>query len=189
MLWLPEYANTWLIACECSGRIRDAMLARGIRAISCDIKPTRAPGPHLQCDVREILHWPWPGMIAHPVCRYLANSGSKWLYVGGQKANGMDFARWELMRQGAEFYKLFADAEHIPLRAIENPIMHEHAAALVGHRATQFVHPWWFGSPFQKATGFKLYGLEELPCELAQGVVRGRRHPDRTSRVEDGAER
>ncbi len=160
MIWLPEYADTWLIACERSGRIRDAMLAQGHKAISCDTKPTRSPGPHLQCDVREILHWPWPGMIAHPVCRYLTNAGVRWLIERPE--------RWQLMVEGAEFYKLFSEAHHIPLRAVENPIMHKYAAELIGHRADQFVHPWWFGSPFQKATGFKLYGLPRLPCERAK---------------------
>lgn len=160
----PE--KTWLVACERSGRIRDAMLARGIPAVSCDIMPTRAPrGPHLQCDVRAVLHLPWGGLIAHPVCKFLTNAGSKHLYVNGRRENGMDFARWNDMERAAAFYRLFSEAKHISLRAVENPVMHGHGAALVGHRATQFVHPYNFGSPFQKATGFKLYGLPELPIE------------------------
>lgn len=168
MLWLPEYAHTWVIMCERSGRIRDALIARGIRAISCDIKPTRRPGPHLQCDAREIIGWPWPAMVAHPVCKFLTNAGARHLYVDGQKQNGMDFERWNEMTEGAAFYRIFSDAHHIPLRAVENPIMHGHGASLVGHTADQFVHPWWFGSPFQKATGFKLYGLPKLPRERAK---------------------
>lgn len=46
---------TWLIACEYSGRVRDAMLARGIDAISCDLLPTEVDGPHIQGDVTEQL--------------------------------------------------------------------------------------------------------------------------------------
>lgn len=163
--WLPEYARTWVVMCERSGRIRDALLARGIPAISCDMEPTRSPGPHLQCDAREVINWPWPAMIAHPVCKRLTNAGAKHLYIGGQKKNGVDFKMWGDMMDAARFYRVFSDAHHIPFRAVENPIMHCHGAALVGHRATQFVHPWWFGSPFQKATGFKLYGLPKLPKE------------------------
>lgn len=165
MIWQPEYARTWLIACERSGRIRDALLARGIPAISCDIKPSRAPGPHLQCDAREIINWPWPAMIAHPVCKFLTNAGAKHLYAGGRKENGMDFERWNEMTKGAEFYRVFSEAEHIPLRATENPVMHSYGAELVGGTADQFVHPYNFGSPFQKATGFKLHGLPKLPLE------------------------
>lgn len=154
-----------LVACECSGVVRDALLARGHDAISCDLKPTRSPGPHIQGDVLEVLDEPWDMLIAHPVCRRLTNAGVRWLYVDGRKENGIDPERWRAMEEGAAFYNRFRDATHIPKRAIENPIMHEFAAALVGHRADQFVHPWWFGSPFQKATGFKLYNLRKLPRE------------------------
>lgn len=170
MHWQPEYARTWLIACERSGRIRDALLARGIPAISCNIKPSRAFGPHLQCDVQEIIHWPWPGMIAHPVCRFLSNSGAKHLYIGGRRENGMNFERWNKMASAAEFYRMFSEAGHIPVRAIENPVMHSYGAKIVGHTATQFVHPYHFGSPFQKATGFKLYGLPKLPLEYKKAI-------------------
>ena len=76
-----DYERTWLIACERSGRIRDAMLANGIRAISCDTQPSASEGPHLQCDVREILHLPWGGMVAHPPCTRLCNSGVRWLTI------------------------------------------------------------------------------------------------------------
>lgn len=154
-----------LVACERSGVVRDALIARGHQAYSCDLFPSRRPGPHLLGDVRHALAYPWDMLIAHPVCRYLANSGVKWLYKGGRKENGVDPERWELMQEAAQFYLLFTNAHHIPKRAIENPIMHEYAAELVGHRADQFVHPWWFGSPFQKATGFKLYNLPKLPRE------------------------
>lgn len=152
-----------LVACERSGIVRDALIAAGHNAISCDLKPSRRPGPHLQCDVRLVLHRPWDGMIAHPVCRYLTNAGVRWLHSQP--------GRWELMREGAAFFKTLdsgPEIRHIPLRAVENPIMHEYAAAIIGRRADQFVQPWWFGSPFQKATGFHLTGLPALPQEFAR---------------------
>lgn len=159
----------WLVACERSGIVRDALRAAGHEAFSCDLYPTRRPSPyHLQCDVRTVLHYPWDGMVAHPTCKILTNSGARWLYKGGRKENGRDEQRWQELEAAAQFYLLFCNATHIPRRAIENPIMHEYAAAIVGHRADQFVHPWWFGSPFQKATGFKLYGLEALPQEFTK---------------------
>jgi len=34
-----------LIACEYSGAVRDAFIAQGHEAISCDILPTEAAGP------------------------------------------------------------------------------------------------------------------------------------------------
>jgi len=40
-----------LIACEYSGRVRDAFLANGHDAMSCDLLPTEVPGPHYQGSV------------------------------------------------------------------------------------------------------------------------------------------
>jgi hypothetical protein len=160
-----------LVACECSGMIRDALIAHGIRAISCDIKPTRRPGPHYHGPVQDILHLRhWRGLIAHPVCKYLANSGAKHLYrrINGVWSvdHGRDPERWARMEEGARFFNLFRDADHIPRRAIENSIMHSHALRLVGRRADQYVQPWWFGEPYTKAAGWWLYGLPLLKREF-----------------------
>lgn len=157
-----------LVACECSGVIRDALLALGHDAMSCDLKSTRAPGPHYEGDVRDVLYDRWDALIAHPVCKYLTNAGAKHLYkrINGvwAKEHGTDEERWRLMREGAAFYKLFNDADHIPLRAIENPIMHGHAMREIGITKDdiQYVQPWMFGDPFSKATGFRLVGLPRL---------------------------
>lgn len=155
-----------LVACECSGVIRDALLSVGVRAFSCDLKPTQRPGPHYQGDVRDVLYRPRVGLIAHPVCKYLTNAGAKHLYkrINGKwaKEHGPDEERWRLMREGARFFRLFDSANHIPLRAVENPIMHGHATELIGRRADQYVQPWMFCDPFSKATGFHLTGLPKL---------------------------
>lgn len=151
---------TWLIACEASGTIRDAMLARGIDAVSCDLKPTERPGPHIQGDALDQIERRWAGVIAHPVCRYLTNAGAKHLYIGGRKENGPALPRWEAMRKGAAFFNAFKRA-NAPMIAIENPIPHEHARALIGP-ATQYVQPWWFGDEAFKATGLWLFGLPPL---------------------------
>ena len=66
-----------LIACEYSGRVRDAFIAQGHDAISCDLLPTDSPGPHYQGDVRDILNDGFDLMIAHPPCTHLAVSGSR----------------------------------------------------------------------------------------------------------------
>jgi hypothetical protein len=154
-----------LIACESSGIVRDAFIARGHDVMSCDLKPTERHGPHYEGDVRDIIGEPWDLMIAHPVCKFLTNAGVRWLYEGGRKVNGIDPDRWQAMKEACSFYKMLCDADHIEKKAIENPIMHEYAFEIIGHRADQFVHPWWFGSPFQKATGLKLYNLPKLPQE------------------------
>lgn len=66
-----------LVACEYSGVVRDAFIARGHEAMSCDLLPTEAPGPHYQGDVRDVLHYPWDLMIAHPPCTHLSVSGAR----------------------------------------------------------------------------------------------------------------
>jgi len=55
---------TWLVACEYSGTVRDALIAEGIDAISCDLLPTEADGPHIVGDVRVQLTRRWAGVIA-----------------------------------------------------------------------------------------------------------------------------
>lgn len=41
----------WLIGCEESGKVRDALIERGIPAVSCDLLPSRSNGgPHIQFD-------------------------------------------------------------------------------------------------------------------------------------------
>lgn len=142
-----------LIACEYSGRTRDAFIAKGHEAVSCDFLPTEQPGPHHQGDVLEILNDGWDLMIAHPTCTYLTNSGVCWLHK--------DPTRWEKMRQGAEFFKKLLNAP-IPKKAIENPIMHKYAVEIIGRRQNQVVQPWMFGHPESKATGLWLEGLPLL---------------------------
>lgn len=148
-----------LIACEESGTVRDEFIRLGHDAISCDLKPTRKSGPHLQCDVRDVLHLGWDLMIAHPVCKRLANSGVRWLHEPpkGHTVEGM----WAALEEAAEFYRLLRDAP-IPKKAIENPIMHRHAKERVQPGYRQVVQPWWFGDPTFKATGFELIGLPDL---------------------------
>ena len=57
-----------LVACEFSGIVRDAFIAEGHDAVSCDLLPTERPGPHIQGDVRPLLREPWDLVIAHPPC-------------------------------------------------------------------------------------------------------------------------
>lgn len=148
-----------LVACEYSGRVRDAFIRAGHDAMSCDILETEVPGPHHQGDIRDVLDEGWDLMIAHPPCTRLTNSGVRWLKVPppGKTLDQM----WADLEEAADFYKLLRDAP-IPRKAIENPIMHCYARERVqaGHR--QVVQPWWFGEPAFKATGLELIGLPDL---------------------------
>ena len=55
-----------LVACECSGIVRDAFTRQGHDAWSCDLRPTENPGQHFQGDVRSYLDRSWDLMISHP---------------------------------------------------------------------------------------------------------------------------
>ena len=69
-----------LVACEYSGRVRDAFIAQGHNAMSCGMLPSETEGPHYQGDVRDVLGDGWDLMIAHPPCTRLTNSGVRWLH-------------------------------------------------------------------------------------------------------------
>jgi hypothetical protein len=148
-----------LVACECSGRVRQSFQEAGHSAWSCDIKPSEMGERkwHFQADVREILAryaLQFDMMIAHPDCTYLTNSGVRWLHT--------EEGRREKLRKAVEFY-LYLWGQPIPRVCIENPVMHGHAKALLGTLpARQFVEPWWFGEPMFKRTGFSLRGLPPL---------------------------
>jgi hypothetical protein len=150
-----------LVACEYSGKVRDAFIAQGHDAISCDILPTDSPGPHYQGDVFNIIDQDWDLMIAHPPCTYLTNSGVRWLHERPE--------RWGQLKDGAEFFKGLLEA-NIPKIAVENPIMHKYAVEVIGRRQDQIVQPWQFGHGETKATGFWLKGLPKLqPTDIVQG--------------------
>ena len=70
-----------LVACEFSGRVREAFRRKGHDAWSCDLEPTEIPGNHIQQDVRSVLGNGWDLLIGHPPCTYLAASGARWWKV------------------------------------------------------------------------------------------------------------
>lgn len=143
-----------LVACEYSGRVRDAFIRHGHDAMSCDILPTDAPGPHYQGDVQNILGDNWDLMVAHPPCTYMTNSGVTWLHK--------DPTRWAKLDDAAAFFKLLLDAP-IEKIAVENPIMHKYAKERIGGvKQTQVVQPWMFGHTEQKATCLWLKNLPLL---------------------------
>jgi hypothetical protein len=147
-----------LIACEYSGRVRDAFIRMGHDAISCDLLPTDAPGPHFQGDVREMLAQEWDLIIAHPPCTYLTNAGVRWLYNADKSRNE---PRWNDLQEGCDFFNLFLD--HPCQRiAIENPIPHSHAAKLLRREYDQTIQPYQFGHMETKRTCLWLKGLSPL---------------------------
>lgn len=131
-----------LVALECSGIVRDAFIAAGHTAMSCDLKPTRRPGPHYQGDVRDVLDGKWDLMIAHPECTRLSNSGVQWL-TRAPKGRTLDDI-WREFEEGIRLYEVLRNAP-IERKALENPVMNPYARERLGNPKRHIVQPWWFG--------------------------------------------
>lgn len=154
--------SRWLIGCEFTARIRDAMRALGHDAWSCDKQPCQGdPRWHIQGDVLDVLDDGWDGAVFHPDCTYMTNASVGHLYRLTAKPGVLvGPARWVALFGAAEFFNQLKAAP-IPKIAIENPIPHKYARALIGPY-TQLVQPWMFGHTESKATCFWLKGLPEL---------------------------
>ena len=138
-----------LIACEYSGIVRDAFLAAGHEAMSCDLLPTESPGPHYQGDVHDVLGDGWDMMIAHPPCQYLSYAG-----LGHWHQPGRAELRAEALAFALSLYN-----SPIPFVAMENP------KGWIGQAfrpADQYINPFDFGDPIRKRTGLWLKGLPLL---------------------------
>lgn len=152
-----------LVACEFSGSVRDAFIAHGHNAWSCDLEDAPPEGLwpecHLVGDVRQYLHLGWDLMIAHPPCTYIANSSAKHLYKDMNYWNGPNEWRWQEMRKGAQFFKELMLAP-IKRKCLENPKMLGYAIEIIGRKQSQMIQPWQFGHLESKETWL---WLEELP--------------------------
>ncbi len=151
-----------LVACEFSGRVRNAFLAKGCDAWSCDLLPSETAGHHLQCSVEDVLgpDWGWDLMVAHPPCTHLAVSGARWFKDKQvEQAAALDFVR----------LLLNAPIKYI---ALENPV------SIISSRIRkpdQVVHPWMFGHPEAKATCLWLKNLPTLmPTDVVSKPASGR---------------
>ncbi len=154
-----------LIACEFSGRVRDAFRAHGHDAWSCDILPDEtdpSQAHHFYTRVENPMVWSqiWDLVIAFPPCTHLASSGARW-FKGKEweQAESLDFVRW-LMR--------FPFATRVPRIAIENPIG---VISTRIRKPDQIVQPWMFGHGETKAT---CLWLENLPKLTPTNIVEGR---------------
>jgi len=153
-----------LIACEYSGVVRDAFIAKGHDAVSCDLLPTDKPGPHYQGDVFDIINNGWDLMIAHPPCTYLAVSGMHWTTRGLRDP--------KLTEDALDFVQRIMDAP-IERIAIENPV------SVISSRIRkpdQIIQPWWFGHDASKKTCLWLKNLPLLvPTNMLHGDAKTRR--------------
>ena len=146
-----------LIACEYSGTVRDAFIALGHDAMSCDLLPTDRDGPHYQGDVFDIIGDGWDLMIAHPPCTHLAVSGAR--HFAEKVADGRQ-------QEALEFVRRLLDAP-IPKIALENPVSIISTRIM---RPDQIIQPWQYGHGETKATCLWLKGLPLLkPTDVVEG--------------------
>lgn len=159
-----------LVACEYSGTVRDAFIARGHDAMSCDLLPTDAPGPHYQGDVNDILGDGWDLLIAHPPCTHLAVSGAAWFPA--KKADGRQ-------AEGIAFFMQMVNAP-IPHICVENPVC---IMSSVYREPDQIIHPWQFGHSTMKTTCLWLKGLKTLRSTniVDRGVIHVHESGNRSS--------
>ena len=162
-----------LVACEYSGRVRQAFRALGHDAWSCDLLPAEdglcwhlkgdavkwaedgcPPDPH---KLMEYLLMPWDLMIAFPPCTDLCSSGARWF--SEKRADGRQKA-------AVNFFMSLANAK-IKRIAIENPI------GIMSRRwrkPDQIIQPWQFGHGETKATCLWLKNLPKLtPTNIVDG--------------------
>jgi len=144
-----------LVACEYSGRVRDAFRRHGHFAMSCDLLPTEVDGPHYQGPVEHVLGDGWDLMIAHPPCTHLAVSGSRHFHrKQREQAEALDFVRLLM-------------AAPIDRWCIENPVSVISSAIAPPQ---QIIQPWQFGHGETKATCLWLNNLPRLkPTNVVEG--------------------
>jgi hypothetical protein len=148
-----------LVACEFSGIVRNAFIARGHEAISCDLRSTDTPGPHYEGDMFDLDLASFDLIIAHPPCTAICASGNR-TYAGTQaRLDGAEFVRriWEIP---------------VGKMCIENPVGVINTL-LPEMPRPQYIQPWQFGHGETKKTGLWLRGLPPLK---PTNIVDGRKH-------------
>jgi hypothetical protein len=147
-----------LIACEYSGTVRDAFIALGHEAMSCDLLPTDVEGPHYQGDIFDVLDDGWDLMVAHPPCTYLSNAGARHLYP-------KKFLNQQRYEQGLEAKQFFMKLLTCNIKKIcvENPV----PSSIFGlPKYHQVIQPYEFGHPYQKKTCLWLKNLPPLMATM-----------------------
>lgn len=139
-----------LIACEFSGRVRDAFKAKGHEAISCDLLPTEQAGLHFQGDVLDYINYGFDLMIAHPPCTYLSVAGLHW----NKKIDG----RQQKTEEAFEFFMKLYNSP-IDKVCVENPVGYVNTHF---RKPNQTINPFQFGHPERKRTCLWLKNLSLL---------------------------
>ena len=157
-----------LVACEYSGKVREAFRKLGHDAVSCDLLPSDDDSPHhVIGDVSELLEEKWDLMLGFPPCTHLSASGARWF--AAKRADGRQ-------QEGIDFFMMLAKAD-IPKIAIENPIG---IMSTRWRKPDQIIQPYEHGHEMTKSTCLWLKGLPLLkPTNI---VGKGERHITKSGR-------
>lgn len=148
-----------LIACEYSGRVRQAFRDLGHDAWSCDLLESEDGSPyHIQGDVMTVIGHGWDLMVGHPPCTHLSVSGAR--HFAAKRADGRQ-------QEAIDFFLALARAP-IPRIAIENPVC---IMSTVWRKPDQTLQPWQYGHGETKAT---CLWLKNLPPLVPTNIVEGR---------------
>jgi len=157
-----------LVACETSGKVREAFRKLGHNVQSCDLLPSDDDSPHhIQCDIRELFRRAnkvdkrWDLIIMHPSCTALCVSGNRWYGTGMPKND-------ERVTSLAWTLKLWIIAKEMSDHvAMENPVSVLFSSI---DDPVQYIQPWQYGHGETKKTGFALHNLPELvPTDIVTG--------------------
>lgn len=160
-----------LVACECSGAVREAFRAKGHEAYSCDLQPADDGSEfHIHGDVLKVLHSrKWDLVIAHPPCTYLCVSGQHW---NSRKNPDGTLKYPDRQRQTEAAASFFMEFSKLKCKyAIENPIC---IMSSRWRKPDQIIQPYQFGHDASKRTCLWLSGLpplkptEEIPPRIVE---------------------
>jgi len=143
---------SFLVCCEHSGTVREAMRERGIDAYSCDLLPADDGSPyHIQGDCRDAMRSrDWTGFGLHPDCSRLTVAGIHW----NNRGRG-----WEGTHAALAFVReLMALAGEKPWY-LENPVS---IISTQIRKPTQTIQPYDFGEDASKRTCLWLHRLPPL---------------------------
>ena len=180
-----------LVACECSQRVCRAFRALGHEAFSCDIQPAYCPDGgvpkkewHIVGDALDHIDDGWDLLIAHPPCTYTGVVSNRYLYhpkdkhlpTSERRPHPNHPHRAQKRDDGVAFARKLFNAP-VKYVALEHP--RSVLTAALGH--PQFwCHPYWFGQPWQKKTGWWIKG--GLPDLKPTGMIAPEMRKDKQGR-------
>lgn len=164
---------------EESQEVTKAFRELGHDFFSNDLKPCSGGHPewHIQGDVFHMLHdtnaaFSLDFLGMHPDCTFLTNAGIRWLTSKSQRPGYVwsdehqrfiNPERWKNMELACLHFKsCYAWLQTIGKGYLENPRMHPYAEKIIGIPSTQYIHPYYFGTPQMKETHYWLVGLDPL---------------------------